>query len=99
VLAGALLTVSDPVDALKRYDGERRPIMNDITLRNRRLGPEAAMQLVEERAPRGFDRIEDVVTPEEIRTIAASFSSAAGLDVETVNTRPPFLAPQIGPRA
>jgi len=30
--------------------------MNDITLRNRGFGPEAAMQLVEERAPDGFVR-------------------------------------------
>ena len=28
--------------------------MNDITLRNRHFGPEAAMQLAEERAPNGF---------------------------------------------
>jgi len=39
-----------------RYAAERRPVMNDITLRNRGFGPEAAMQLVEERAPDGFVR-------------------------------------------
>jgi len=90
-LTGALLKAPDPVDALQRYDCERRPVMTDITLRNRRLGPEAAMQLVEERAPHGFDRIDDVVSAKEIDAITASFSSAAGLDVESVNTRPTFV--------
>ena len=49
------------------------------------------MQLVEQRAPAGFDRIDDVITQEEIKVIVASFSSAAGLDVETVNGRPSFV--------
>jgi 5-methylphenazine-1-carboxylate 1-monooxygenase len=90
-LTAALLETPNAVEALKRYECERRPIMNDITLRNRRLGPEAAMQLVEQRAPAGFDRIDDVITREEIKVIVASFSSAAGLDVETVNGRPSFV--------
>jgi hypothetical protein len=55
-------------------------VMDDITLRNRRFGPEAAMQLVEERAPGGFARIDDVISQEDLGAIAASFSSAAGLD-------------------
>jgi hypothetical protein len=67
--------------------------MNDITLRNRGLGPEAAMQLVEERAPHGFDRIENVISREELDSIAGSFAAAAGLDVETVNNRPSFVRP------
>jgi len=92
-LTAALLAVSDPIEALRRYDIERRPIMNDIVLRNRHFGPEAALQLVEERAPNGFDRIDDVVSQQDLQAIAASFSSAAGLDVETVNGRPPYLKP------
>jgi 5-methylphenazine-1-carboxylate 1-monooxygenase len=91
-LTGALLETQNPVEALKRYECERRPVLNDITLRNRQFGPEAAMQLVEQRAPSGFDRIDHVITREEIKGIVASFSSAAGLDVETVNGRPSFVA-------
>lgn len=87
VLTGALVEMADPIEALQRYDAERRPAMSDVTLRNRRFGPEAAMQLVEERAPAGFDRIDDVISREELDEINTSFSVAAGLDVETVNTR------------
>src|SRR5581483_2670445 len=83
-LTRALSETSDPVAALLRYDGERRPAMNDVILRNRNLGPEAAMQLVEERAPNGFARIDDVISRRELDAIVASFSTAAGLDVETV---------------
>ena len=61
----ALLGESNPTEAVKRYDAERRPAMNDIVLRNRDFGPEAALQLVEERAPHGFERIEDVVSRRE----------------------------------
>jgi 2-polyprenyl-6-methoxyphenol hydroxylase-like FAD-dependent oxidoreductase len=91
ILTAMLLEASDPIEALKRYDAERRPVMNDIVLRNRHFGPEAALQLVEERAPEGFDRIDDVISQEEIKAIVASFSSAAGLDIKTVNCGPSFV--------
>jgi 2-polyprenyl-6-methoxyphenol hydroxylase-like FAD-dependent oxidoreductase len=91
VLAAALLSAPDPEAALRIYDAERRPAMNDIVLRNRRFGPEAALQLVEERAPNGFDHIDHVISHAELKAITHSFSAAAGLDVETVNGRPSFL--------
>jgi 2-polyprenyl-6-methoxyphenol hydroxylase-like FAD-dependent oxidoreductase len=92
-LSRALVETGDPTAALERYDAERRPAMNDIILRNRNLGPEAAMQLAEERAPNGFARIEDVVSQHELDVTARSFATAAGLDVETVNHRPSYLLP------
>ena len=46
--------------ALQAYEAERRPATAAIVLANRRNGPEQVMQLVEERAPDGFTRIEDV---------------------------------------
>ena len=93
LLTAALVATSNPVEALQHYDATRRPIMNDITLRNRSFGPEAAMQLVEERAPNGFVRIEDVISRDELDSIANSFAAAAGLDVETVNKGHPFVRP------
>ena len=90
-LTASLLATKDPVEALLRYDSERRPTMNDITLRNRQFGPEAALQLAEERAPNGLVDIEDVISRSELETITASFSSAAGLGVTAVNGRPSFV--------
>ena len=91
VLTAALLSASDPQAALRNYDAQRRPTMNEIVLRNRRFGPEAALQLVEERAPNGFLRIGDVITRSDLDTITRSFSQVAGLDVETVNGRPSIV--------
>jgi hypothetical protein len=96
LLTAALIAISNPVEALQHYDATRRPVMNDITLRNRSFGPEAAMQLVEERAPNGFVRIEDVISLHELDSIANSFAAAAGLDVETVNNRLSFVRPSQG---
>jgi 5-methylphenazine-1-carboxylate 1-monooxygenase len=91
VLTAMLLANADPIEALALYDAKRRPAMNEVTLRNRRLGPEAAMQLAEERAPDGFDRIEDVVPRQELEAVVASFASVAGLDAANVNARPSFV--------
>lgn len=91
MLTAALLATSDSVEALRRYDTERRPVMSEVTLRNRRFGPEAAMQLAEERAPHGFSHIEDVISREEFETISQSFRTVAGLDPATLNSRPPFV--------
>jgi 5-methylphenazine-1-carboxylate 1-monooxygenase len=90
-LTRALIKAAEPIAALERYDAERRPAMNDIILRNRSLGPEAAMQLVEERAPSGFARVEDVISEHELHDIARSFAMAAGLDVNMVNQRPSYV--------
>jgi 5-methylphenazine-1-carboxylate 1-monooxygenase len=95
VLTAALQTNADPLEALRRYEAERRPVMNDITLRNRRFGPETALQLVEERAPNGFERLEDVISPEELDAGPKSFTRAAGLDIESVNARPSLVRPAV----
>jgi len=93
LLTAELLAQDDPAAALARYDAKRRPAMNDITLRNRSFGPEAAMQLAEERAPQGFSRIEDVIPRAELEEIAQSFRLAAGLDPALLNERPPLIPP------
>jgi len=90
-LTATLLSRSSPLEAMEHYESQRRPIMNDITLRNRRFGPEAALQLVEERAPDGFARIDDVISRHELEAISTSFAAAAGLDVEAVNGRQSFV--------
>ena len=88
---GRALAERDPVAALAAYDATRRPPMNDITLRNRTFGPEAAMQLAEERAPQGFKQIEDVIPRAELEAISRSFQQAAGLEPAALNARPSFV--------
>jgi 2-polyprenyl-6-methoxyphenol hydroxylase-like FAD-dependent oxidoreductase len=90
-LTRALVETDNAAAALKRYDAERRPPMNELIQRNRNFGPETAMQLAEERAPNGFARVDDVISRHELDAIVASFAKAAGLDVETVNLRPSYV--------
>jgi 2-polyprenyl-6-methoxyphenol hydroxylase-like FAD-dependent oxidoreductase len=89
VFAQALAESGSDVRAgLQRYDDVRRPAMNEVVLRNRNFGPEIVMQMAEERAPGGFERIDDVIPQRELEEIARSFKVAAGFDPETLNNRP-----------
>lgn len=78
---------------LDRYDEIRRPVTAQIVLSNRREGPEASMQMVEERAPDGFERLEDVVSAAELQEIAAKYKQLAGFAVAELNTRRSLAEP------
>jgi len=83
----------DPERALGRYDEIRRAATREVVLANRAQGPEAAMQLVEDRAPAGFERIEDVVSQAELAAIAEHYKRLAGFSVAELNARPSLAAP------
>jgi hypothetical protein len=70
---------------------ERRPATTRIVLANRGNGPEQVMQLVEQRAPNGFARIEDVLTAAELEDTASGYKAIAGFDRETLNSRGPIV--------
>jgi hypothetical protein len=58
---------------------------------NRRNGPEQVMQLVEERAPDGFNVVTDVLSLKELEDIAANYKRVAGFQVEGLNAKPPIV--------
>lgn len=72
-IADALSTFSDPDEALHAYERERREVTNKIVESNRKLGPEQVMQMADERAPQGFDNIEDVISRKELEEISAQY--------------------------
>ncbi len=74
----------DVEGALKAYEAERLPATSAIVQANRRQGPEEVMQIVEDRAPNGFDRLEDVISREELETVAAKYKQVAGFDRASV---------------
>jgi hypothetical protein len=87
VLAHFLAT--SPVDeALASYQAERQPKTSALQLANRQMGPEIVMQLVHERAPQGFDRIEDVMTADELAEVAGNYKKVAGFDPAALSARP-----------
>jgi 2-polyprenyl-6-methoxyphenol hydroxylase-like FAD-dependent oxidoreductase len=94
VLAGCLRHyATDLPRGLQRYDEIRRPPTAAIVLANRQQGPEAAMQLVEDRAPAGFARLEDVVSAEELRAIAERYKQLAGFAITELNSRQSLIQP------
>ena len=76
---------NDPAAALKAYDADRRPKTTAIVEANRKGGPEQVIDLVEKRAPEGFDNINDVASPEELREIVGDYQQMAGFSKEQVN--------------
>ena len=66
------------VDALNAYDAERRPLTSQIVLANRKGGPEGIIDIVESRAPEGFDDIDVVASYDERRTIVQGYARMAG---------------------
>jgi 5-methylphenazine-1-carboxylate 1-monooxygenase len=84
--------------ALVAYEAERRPATTDLVMLNRRNGPEQVMQLVEERAPDGYNVVTDVLSQKELEDIAANYKRVAGFQVETLNAKPPIVTMPTGGR-
>ena len=78
-------TVSEALDA---YESQRLPATAQVVLANRASGPERSMEIVAERAPNGFERLEDVITDEELAEISAQYRRTAGFDPAVLNDRP-----------
>ena len=77
-LVGALAATPSLTAALSAYEEVRRPMTRDIVTLNRQLGLDAVLDLVDERAPQGFTRIEDVLDPTEIAAGLARYKNVAG---------------------
>ena len=82
--------------ALREYEAERLPKTAGIVLRNRLNGPEQVMQLAEERAPNGFSAVEQVISREELESIALRYKRLAGFDLQSLSVPPPPPAPGQG---
>ncbi len=92
VLARALRAHGMTPAALQSYEAERNPVTARIVLANRQNGPEKVMQMVQTRAPEGFERIEDVLSAAELEDAAAGYKRIAGFDKDALNSQPPTIA-------
>src|SRR5215470_1860301 len=84
-LADRLRSAEHAVHALWLYEQERLPMTAQIVRMNRKGGPEGVIDAVEERAPDGFARIDDVLSFEERQAIVRGYASTAGFAREQVN--------------
>lgn len=88
-LARHLAAVPEPEAAFAAYDADRRPLTADIVRANRRGGPEGVIDVVEARAPDGFDDIDKVASFAEREAIVRGYASKAGYAKDQVNRAGP----------
>ncbi|MGB7204906.1 MAG: flavin-dependent oxidoreductase [Anderseniella sp.] len=84
-LADRLADSTDIEFALKAYEAERLPATSEIVRQNRGGGPERVIDLVNARAPDGFDKLEDVATMTELEAVVRGYQKTAGFDKASVN--------------
>lgn len=72
-------------EALLDYEQQRIHKTASIVRSNRQHGPEIVMQMVHERAPQGFERLEDVITYAELEEISNRYKQIAGFHKEKLN--------------
>jgi 2-polyprenyl-6-methoxyphenol hydroxylase-like FAD-dependent oxidoreductase len=75
---GHFLEMNDPVEAIRQYERERVPVTSALVRSNRQGGPERVVDVVSERAPNGFDRLEDVISQDELIAISKGYAKMAG---------------------
>jgi 5-methylphenazine-1-carboxylate 1-monooxygenase len=84
-LSGHLASEPDPVAALRAYEDERLPVTSEVVRRNREGGPEGVIDEVERRAPHGFSRIDEVISPAELEAVLTGYAQASGGSQTQVN--------------
>ena len=78
--------------AASNYEDQVRPMANRVTLANRgNGGPDAIMQMAEDRCDGNFSRLDSVLPYDERAAHALAFKKLAGLSVEGINERPSIL--------
>ena len=87
-IAPLLASHDDPRDALLAYEVDRRPNTTKISLTNRTEPPDTIIELVEARSQgKRFNRIEDIVSPEELAAISDKYKRIAGYDLASTQER------------
>ena len=79
----------DTVKALKGYEGERLGPTSNVVLENRRNPPDAILREVYERTgDKPFDRIDSVITENELKTLSDRYKKVAGYDQRALQEKP-----------
>lgn len=78
----------DPVQALAAYEAERLPATAKVVLTNRTSPPDAILREVAVRTgDTPFQRIDDVISEEEMRSLSSSYERVAGYDKDTLRAK------------
>jgi len=91
VLARELASAASVQQGLAAYEAARRKTVNAIVLANRDMPADRVLHTVSVRAPDGFDRIEDVLSPAELAAVRDAYRATSLQDVAALNSRPPVV--------
>ena len=76
--------------ALEVHEAELLPATRKMQMTNRSGGgPDAVLQMIEDRCGGQFDRIEDVASHEELAEHAEKYKRIAGFSIDALNALPP----------
>ena len=78
--------------ALMDYEKEMLPLTAKITLANRNSGPDALLQVVEDRCKGSFNNIHEVISQNELETHSEKYKSIAGLNIKKLNNSESILS-------
>jgi 2-polyprenyl-6-methoxyphenol hydroxylase-like FAD-dependent oxidoreductase len=86
-LANCLTGGGDPVAALKAYEDRRLEATSNVVRTNRQNPPDAILREVFERTgDRRFDKIEDVISRDELAALSDRYKRVAGYDKASLGT-------------
>ncbi|ARP88015.1 flavin-dependent oxidoreductase [Bordetella genomosp. 9] len=92
-LAGQLKRQGLTPAALQDYDRVRVAATTRVVLTNRSNPPDAILREAYERShDQPFERIDDIISRDELQAISDRYKQIAGFDPETLSSRPSFLS-------
>jgi 2-polyprenyl-6-methoxyphenol hydroxylase-like FAD-dependent oxidoreductase len=92
VLARELASAATPAEGLAAYEASRLPTVNQIVLANRNMPVDQVLDMIDARAPDGFERIEDVLDPAELTALRDAYRATSLPDVAALNGRPSLMS-------
>jgi 2-polyprenyl-6-methoxyphenol hydroxylase-like FAD-dependent oxidoreductase len=84
-LADSLSREDTIAKGFARYESIQRTITTQVINDNRKCGPVDFMEVIEERAPNGFEDIDKVIAPQELMDLVMRYKTVAAFDRDTVN--------------
>ena len=89
-LADALVKYRDPLAALSAYETLRLPFTAEVVRMNRKNPPDAILREAFERTgDQPFERIEDVISHDELVALSEGYKRVAGFDRQSLRTLAP----------
>ncbi len=92
-IGAAILAHGSTPEALQAYEARVRPRTTAVGLANRGKGPDAVMQMVEDRCGGVFESIDDVIPRAELAAHAEHYKRLAGFSIAALNACPALIGP------